>query len=241
MRLRIRIKHADPRVLSTIAYTVVRGIGHSLHLVVKNETDLLARIQNGEGQVLVAWHGRTMVPLIFFRGKRVVTIISPSRDGEILCRLYRRFGWDAVRGSTMRGAAKVTLAALRQLRTGATLAITPDGPRGPAGIAQPGSLYMAKKTGCPIIPTGSSASRAWRLKSWDDFLIPKPFSRAAIVFGDPIYIPANPTPEELAELTVQLGAAINHVQAEADRLAGVQSIAPPLRDQALPYGKHELP
>lgn len=193
-----------------------------MRITVENGDVMENRLASGAGQVLVTWHGRTLVPLVNYRNRGLFTIISPSRDGEIQYRLYRKFGWDATRGSTGRDAAKAALACVRKLREGATLALAPDGPKGPSGVVQPGTFYFARKAGCPIVPAGVSARPAWSLKSWDSFQFPKFFAKCAIVYGEPVVVPADADDETLGRLALQMGETINALQLRADAIVGVK-------------------
>jgi lysophospholipid acyltransferase (LPLAT)-like uncharacterized protein len=116
-------------------------------------------------------------------------MISASRDGERVARLAQFFGHTPVRGSTSKGSLQATRQLIASLRRGHRGAITPDGPRGPRRRAQAGMVAVARLSGCPIVPFGFEAERCWRLRSWDRFMIPKPFSRAVFVYGDPIGVP----------------------------------------------------
>ena len=98
--------------------------------------------------------------------------------------MLENLGFDTVRGSTSRGAARALLGAARAVTEGRDLAVTPDGPRGPARSIAPGSAVVAQRTGAPVIGVGVSVRRAWRLKSWDSFLIPKPFATVYIAYSD---------------------------------------------------------
>jgi lysophospholipid acyltransferase (LPLAT)-like uncharacterized protein len=221
MRLRLPGKW-EISALANIAYVVVGAIGRTMHVSVENSQHMEPRLAAGEGQVLVTWHGRTLVALYHYRRRGLFTIISPSRDGDIQFRLYSKFGWDATRGSTGRDAAKAALACVRKLRGGATLALTPDGPRGPSGVAQPGTFYFARKAGCPIVPAGVSAKPAWTLGSWDRFQFPKPFAKAAIVYGEPVTVPHDADAETLERLARELGETINRLQDRADEIVRAQ-------------------
>jgi lysophospholipid acyltransferase (LPLAT)-like uncharacterized protein len=137
------------------------------------------------------WHGQ-MLPLLYHhRNEGVSILISEHGDGEIIARIAARLGFRTVRGSTSRGAARALLGMVRVLEEGNDLAITPDGPRGPAKSYAPGPLVVAQRSGRPIIPTVAVASSGWRLKSWDSFLIPRPFARVTIGYGEPVFIDAS--------------------------------------------------
>ncbi|HEY4215910.1 MAG TPA: lysophospholipid acyltransferase family protein [Gemmatimonadaceae bacterium] len=149
--------------------------------------------------IFVHWHGQ-LLPLLFqHRGEGVTVLISEHADGEIIARAAERLGFRTVRGSTSRGAARALLGLVRAAREGHDLAITPDGPRGPAHTVAPGTLVVAQRTKAAIVPVAVAASSAWRLKSWDAFMIPKPFARVTVSYGEPIYIEQADVREAVAE------------------------------------------
>jgi lysophospholipid acyltransferase (LPLAT)-like uncharacterized protein len=132
--------------------------------------------------VFTAWHGQ-MLPLLWIHGGEGVSVlISEHRDGEIIARAATAFGFRTVRGSTYRGADRALAGLVRELRAGHDVAVTPDGPRGPAKHFAPGALIAAQRANAPIVSIGVAASRAWRLKSWDGFMIPKPFARVTVAY-----------------------------------------------------------
>ena len=141
--------------------------------------------------VHVLWHGQLLPLLWAHRDRGISVIISEHRDGELIARVARKLGCRTVRGSTSRGAARALLGACREIEAGHDLAITVDGPRGPAGTVAPGALVISQRTEAPLVPTAASASRAWRLKSWDRFMIPKPFARVIVTYGEPITVRAD--------------------------------------------------
>lgn len=150
------------------------------------------------------WHGE-LLPIIWAHRERgIVGMVSEHGDGEVLSRIVSRWGYRLVRGSTTRGAGRVLLAFVRELRAGAVGMLTPDGPKGPAGVPQAGVLLASKQSGAPIVPVRCEASRAWRLKSWDRFLIPKPFARLRITYGDP-WVPEGTDVSALDELARRMG------------------------------------
>ena len=138
--------------------------------------------------IYVFWHGHMMAPAYMYRHLAVRIMISMARDGEYVARVIRRMGFHAVRGSSSRGAVTALEALARQAREGATVAMTPDGPRGPRHLFQPGAIYVAQLSGAPIIPTAVAIRRSWRARSWDRFEIPKPFTRVHFVVGDPVWV-----------------------------------------------------
>jgi lysophospholipid acyltransferase (LPLAT)-like uncharacterized protein len=172
------------------------------------------------GKILAGWHGRTFVAAIRFRGMGVWTIISQSRDGEMQNRIFTRFGFKTIRGSTGRGGVRAAVEAIRVLRAGATMAFTPDGPRGPSGVVQEGIMAMAQKSGAAIFPVGVSASRRKLVRTWDRYMVPGFFSRCIMIFGEPIRVPADAKPEEVERLRVQFEQEMHRLEAEAERRMG---------------------
>ena len=150
------------------------------------------------------WHGE-LLPIIWaHREKGIVGMVSEHGDGEVLSRITSHWGYRTVRGSTTRGAGRVLLAFVRELRAGAVGMLTPDGPKGPAGVPQAGVLLASKQSGAPIVPVRCEASCAWRLRSWDRFLIPKPFARLRITYGDP-WVPEGTDASARDELARRMG------------------------------------
>jgi len=167
--------------------------------------DLRAR---KEPFIYILWHGQLLPLLWTHRDREVAVMISEHRDGEIVARIAAALGFRLVRGSTSRGAARALLSASRELESGQDLAVTVDGPRGPAGVVAPGALVIAQRTGAPMVPTAAATRRAWRLRSWDRFMIPKPFARVTVAYGAPIRIAAE-TPRDAAGQVEDVRAAID--------------------------------
>jgi lysophospholipid acyltransferase (LPLAT)-like uncharacterized protein len=140
--------------------------------------------------IFAFWHGQLFPLLWVHRDEGVAVLVSSHRDGEIVARIAERLGMRTVRGSTTRGAARALLGVVRELQEGREVAVTPDGPRGPAKRFASGALVAAQRARAPIIAIGVKASRAWRLKSWDRFMIPKPFARIDVVYSAPTYVTA---------------------------------------------------
>jgi len=149
------------------------------------EDDSVRRLRAaGQPIIFALWHGQLLPLLYHHRGEGVVVLISEHSDGEIIARIATAFGFGTVRGSTSRGAARALLELARVLESGRDLAVTPDGPRGPAKSYAPGVLVVAQRTGAPVIGAVATTTSAWRLKSWDRFLIPKPFARVNVTYTD---------------------------------------------------------
>ena len=139
----------------------------------------------GTPVIFSLWHGQ-MLPLLWLhRNEGVAILISEHRDGEIIARIANALGYHTVRGSTTRGGGRALIGLVRTLNDGRDVAVTPDGPRGPARSYAPGALVASQRTGAAIIPIVAVPRATWRLKSWDGFMIPKPFTRIVVAYGDP--------------------------------------------------------
>lgn len=157
----------------------------------------------GRAYVFALWHSRILPLLYLHRAQGIVLLISRHRDGGYLADLGERWGYRAVRGSSQRGGEVGLLGVVHALQAGAVVAITPDGPRGPAEEMKPGAVAAAQLAGVPILCIGARASAAWRLGSWDGFLIPKPFARVDVAYAPPITVAAGKEAVRAAAATVE--------------------------------------
>lgn len=205
--------------LGRLGYALARGLGRTVRLYVEGWKPIEQHLQEGTGAVMVSWHGRTLIPANFMKGRGILALISLSRDGDIQNEIFTRFGFRTLRGSTSRGGVRAALEAAREVKKGAVLAFTPDGPRGPSGKFQPGALLIAQKAGVPIYPAGVSAYPRILLPTWDRYLIPLPFARAAFLIGEPVWVPEDADKDDFARLAAQLEHAINALESRAEAIA----------------------
>jgi len=170
------------------------------------------RYQQGcEPYVLGFWHARILMMAYAYKGWNGVVMVSEHRDGEYIAQAGRYMGIDSVRGSSTRGGLRVFLSMLRLARSGKSLGITPDGPKGPAERVQMGTVQLAKKSGLPLRAVCYATKRHWRAKSWDRFYIPKPFTKGVFVIGEPVY-----AGEDDVATLLSFQKAMDDVQTQAD-------------------------
>ncbi len=204
------------RIAVVLAPKIIRLLAWTWRLRIENFGVWSGRRSKGLPSIVSLWHGQ-MLPLLFnHRGQGVNILISEHRDGELITQVAKRLGLDAIRGSTTRGAARALLSMSRVLEEGKEIAVTPDGPRGPSRTVAPGILVVSQRANVPIIPIGVAASKAWHLRSWDSFMIPKPFSRVAIVYGEAMSVQADNARDAAThteELQVAMAAAVDRAQA----------------------------
>jgi lysophospholipid acyltransferase (LPLAT)-like uncharacterized protein len=181
----------------------------------------------GTRYIYAFWHEMLLLPALRFARPDIRVLISTHADGELIAQVCRKLGFGLVRGSSTRGGTEALREMLDESR--AHFAITPDGPRGPRRQAQLGVVFLAARTGLPIVPLGLSFSRAWRANSWDRFAIPQPFSRAVCVSGELIEVPARSSRADLEVYRQRLEAALAHATALAEQHAGhCPPAAPPV-------------
>ena len=177
------------------------------------------QIRNGGSPILFTiWHGRMLyfLKLYEYLGRRLTILVSHSRDGEILAQLLTRFGFHTTRGSSSEGGARGLLSVCKKVRSGIHAGFTPDGPRGPRYQVQPGLVLVAKRTGAPILPMTYGAQWKRVLASWDAFLLPLPFSRIVVVYGEPIYVPADASAADLEAKREEAEASLRRITETAD-------------------------
>jgi lysophospholipid acyltransferase (LPLAT)-like uncharacterized protein len=153
-----------------------------------------------ENYIGALWHNRLLIfPFVlrrFFPNRHGAALISASRDGDLLADAIKRFDFDVVRGSSSRLGASAILQLTDVLASGRDVVITPDGPRGPAYELGPGIIFLAQKSGAPVLPVNMEYSSCWRLKSWDRFILPRPFSKVRVIIGQSHHVRSTSTPEE---------------------------------------------
>ncbi len=200
---------------------VIRLLIGSLRITVDGEAKLEEIHAKGQKVIYTFWHGQLLILAYTLRGKNIHSIISDHRDGEMLVQVIRWLGFASVRGSTTKGGARVILNILNKLNNRYDLAITPDGPRGPRWKVQQGVIYIAQKTGLPIIPFVNGTDRFWELRSWDRFRVPKPFSKGLIIYGNPLYVPKNIDKDGFHKKVEELEEELISLSLELDRRMGI--------------------
>lgn len=142
-----------------------------------------------EACIFVMWHGDLLSQPFNYkaqRGKRVVKgMISLNKDGEILSKTFSLLGIEAIRGSSSKGAAKVLISTIKEIKSGSDVAITPDGPRGPRFSVANGVVAIAQKSGSKVVVLNSKPSKYWQFDSWDKFVLPKPFGKIDFYMSEP--------------------------------------------------------
>lgn len=166
-----------------------------------------------EQAVYCVWHAELLPQALLHRDENLAVLVSQHRDGELLASVLSRLGYRAVRGSSTRGGSQGLAELIQAAVEGHPLALTPDGPVGPPRRCKTGAVRAAAATGLPIVPGGSAASRAWVIRSWDEFVVPRPGAIVCVSYGEPIHVPAEVPREGLGEWTERVGKAIDRESA----------------------------
>ncbi|MGA1867237.1 MAG: lysophospholipid acyltransferase family protein [bacterium] len=179
---------AELWAISWVGWAFIRlnALSMNIEFIHKERLDNIKK--KGESPIYTFWHNRLLMMPLIALGQKVVIVISQHKDGEYISQVMKRFGFKSVRGSTTRGGSTALRQIVRLMRDGWHGGITPDGPRGPKYTLKEGVLSLSALTGCPILPAAFNSSRKKILYTWDNFIIPYPFSRGVMVIGNPIYI-----------------------------------------------------
>jgi len=221
LRTRPGFARAEVTVLAWLAWLVLCFLRATTRFEVVGVEALESRWHAGTPIVFAFWHGRSIMLPFLVRGRHDAYIMnSTHRDGEIITRALERFGIHSTRGSSTRGAVAGTLALLRALRRGNSVALIPDGPRGPAGIAKAGAVELATSSGASVIPLAFSASRAVRLGGWDRMMLPVPGARVVCVVGDALAVAGGADRAGREGRRAALEASLKDLTRRADRLVG---------------------
>lgn len=208
-----------PKTLGKIAWTTVCGIGKTLSITEHGGREELFRKETGP-VIFSLWHGRLFIPLYYKRDRGIHIIVSEHRDGEIINTALDSAGFRTVRGSTTRGGARALVQLMRLVERGEKVGFTSDGPRGPRWQLQPGVVYLAAKTGLPVVPVSASASRAYYFNSWDSFQLPLPFARGVFAVGEPYPVTGGLDDANIEFHRAEMERRMVALAREADRLAG---------------------
>lgn len=200
------------RLADLVFFILISLIGRTVRFEVEGWKNWEAASSGDNLPIMAFWHNRIFLATYYFRHRRIVVMTSQSFDGEYIARFIQRFGYGAARGSSTRGGTGAIVEMVRLMRAGCPTGFTIDGPKGPKYVAKMGAVILAKKTGHPILPFNVTAARYWSAKkSWDQFQVPWPFTRALVDIGEPIYVPADADEETLSAKLGELQQALDQL------------------------------
>lgn len=213
--IKILVAKASLIVLPRLMWAYLKIVAATSRITVHGEQHPDGLYAVHSGFIYAFWHNRQIILPMIRKGEPIHCLISSSRDGEYIARVAGLFGKTSIRGSTTRGGFEAMKQMLRVLGSHGILAMTPDGPLGPAQQVKPGVIQLSRSADSPVIPIAYAASRKKIFASWDGFNLPYPFSRIAIVFGEPFSVAPS---ESVDAACLRLKLALDEVTAEAERL-----------------------
>jgi lysophospholipid acyltransferase (LPLAT)-like uncharacterized protein len=207
----VKLESWRARVLIEFGIGLFRLWARTLRFRVEDPANVVALVRN-EPVIFAIWHNRLlMLPPPFdrwFPTRQSIGLISASRDGDLVSILIERSGYGTIRGSTSRRGVIALRQLVDALAAGMNVLITPDGPRGPIYEASQGVIFVAQQSGAAVVPMHMEYSSSWRLKSWDRFFVPRPFSKVRAIFGPPIHVQRTTGAEEFEKERVRLQDAM---------------------------------
>ncbi|MGD8353706.1 MAG: lysophospholipid acyltransferase family protein [Pseudomonadota bacterium] len=212
-------------VIPMLARGIIRAITWSVRIRCEGINVLDDLESEGRTAILAFFHGRQFLLTGFLAGRKLGVMASLSRDGELQSRVMAGFGFEVVRGSASRSGARGLIGLKNLMGRGYHATFAVDGPRGPIHEVKPGAVYLAKKTGAPVLALGASANPAHIFsRAWDHYLLPRPFARGAVVFGDPIYFDPDTREDAMARDTLVLREELVRLQERADDMTGLTAV-----------------
>ena len=210
-----RGQRAKASAIAAVGYPLIALLGRTFRWRVDGYARYEAVRATGREPIFAFWHSRILPATYFWRRRGIVVMTSENVDGEWIAKIILRFGYGTARGSTSHGGRRALVQLRRDMRAGKPAAFTVDGPRGPAGTAQPGAVWLASLTGSPILPFHIEADRSWSARSWDRTQIPKPFSQIAVAIGEPMEVLGRADESALEMGRVQLQQRLNQLASRA--------------------------
>jgi lysophospholipid acyltransferase (LPLAT)-like uncharacterized protein len=201
------------RAAGLVFFTVIKLVGLTIRFEVEGWENWEAATRDAQVPIYTTWHNTIFLSTYFWRKRGIVLMSSRSFDAEYMERTIKRFGFGTVKGSSTRGHTGATVEMIRLIRAGHPGGFTIDGPKGPRYVAKMGAVLVAQKSGQPILPFTIATHKCWELqKTWDHTRIPKPFSRARVVIGPPISVPAGRDENLLARKQEELQQSLDHLE-----------------------------
>jgi lysophospholipid acyltransferase (LPLAT)-like uncharacterized protein len=192
------------RFADIVFYALVLIIGKTVKFEVENYENYEKIIKADKIPIYTFWHNTIFLGTYYFRNRQIIVMSSKSFDAEYIARFIKRLGYGTIRGSSTRGGVGALIEMVKVMKRGFACGFAIDGPKGPKHIAKPGVCLLAKKTGNPIMPFVVIPQKHWEIKSWDNLQIPKPFSRALVKIGEPIYVEPDANDKDIENKRLEL-------------------------------------
>ena len=196
-------------LIGWIGYFFISIIGWTVRWNSVGDSHLEQIYKSGRRAIFTCWHGRIFPATYYWRHRRIAVMTSMNRDGEAIAQCIERLGYSAPRGSSSRGGFRALAEMAREIRRGHDAGFTIDGPRGPRYVAKQGPVLLALKTGAAIFCFHISMKHKIQLKSWDEFQIPLPFTKATVLQAQPLWVPPDTSEAHLRDLHRQMQTTLD--------------------------------
>ncbi len=204
--------------LSTLAWVSIHALYATLQIKSIGHEKFNHYKKTGQKVIYAFWHGRQFLLVRYMSNKNISIMSSTSRDGILQANILKKFKYEIISGSSAKSPVRALISSIQKMREGYDVGFAVDGPRGPLYKVKPGAIFLAKKMRVPIIPLSFSAKPAMILKSWDRYLLPRPFSKSVIIFGDPFHPSQDFESDTINSECRNLENILNHITRQADRI-----------------------
>jgi lysophospholipid acyltransferase (LPLAT)-like uncharacterized protein len=215
----MKLKESNRNILRKVGNILLPFIVDLLLLTVKVKLNKSKDELKGKNFIAAFWHGKMLIGWHLFRKNNPAAIVSTSKDGELLTRVLKHWDYDLVRGSSSKGGKEALQILIEKALEGKAIVVTPDGPLGPAKKFKAGAVIVAQRTLKPLLLTGIGYEKSVKLKSWDEFEIPYPFSRVYVEFSEPVLIEQNLSYDETSEAIKKMEDKLNELTNKAENIA----------------------
>jgi lysophospholipid acyltransferase (LPLAT)-like uncharacterized protein len=200
-----------------VLFQLVNVLCKTLRINYVNKKSVDDLEKKNKNYILSFWHGTMLLPWYLNRDKNFAGLTSKSKDGDLLTKILKKWNYKVLRGSSTEGGDVALGLMIDFAKNGHSIAITPDGPKGPPHKLKAGAVVTAKKADLPLIMMGIGFKKKRFLKSWDSFQVPVYFTRANVIYSDPVYVTGNLSREETSELIEECEKKLNELQSDAEK------------------------
>lgn len=221
------IKHPKCEAfLGAVAYSYLKFVGITTRWQVRRVEETYKLLDKYGSLVIIGWHGRALeMPYFWNKSRKLNALVSPHRDGRLIVNILKRFGIGNISGSTNQNSTEAALELMRNLKQGNSIAIIPDGPRGPSMKLGMSPIFYAQKSGKPLVGITYSISGSKIIqKSWDNMMVPFPFRKGIYAITEPIFVPNDATQEDLEKYRLQMETSLAELTWELDKEMGIPHV-----------------
>jgi len=217
----MKLKKAKQDILRFVGHFVlfqlVEILCKSLKIKIINKKVIDELEKQNQNYILGFWHGTMLLPWYLNRNRNFAGLTSKSKDGDLLARILKKWNYEVLRGSSSEGGDVALGLMVDFAKNGYSIAVTPDGPKGPPYILKAGAVVSAKKAGLPLVLAGIGFKKKKFLKSWDSFQIPLFFTRANVIYSEPVYVSGSLSRDETSKVIMMCENKLNELQQQAEK------------------------